>query len=164
GAEGIGFLSGNNTIYYPWVANDDDFGLGAADTSISIQNLEDIDTTIAIYVGNGEGDFDLVTSAYLSAFAAKTFHASQLGIAEGDGAPVAVVSFNEVSLLDYPGLPEDLLDLVPEGTVALVETPVILSNPVADDEEDGENDGGDFTQVIACVVNYHLGSSPGLGN
>src|SRR5690606_5193548 len=37
-----GFLGGTNTIFYPWVANDDDFGLGAADTSISVQNLESV--------------------------------------------------------------------------------------------------------------------------
>ena len=163
GAEGVGFLEGNNAIYYPWVANDDDFGLGAADTSISVQNLEDSDTVISIYVGNGAGDFDLVTTAFLSAYASKTFHASALGLAEGEGAPVAVISFNEVSLVGYPGVPEDLLELVPAGTLALVETPIILSNPVADDETDGENDGGDFTQVLACVVNYHLSASPNLG-
>ncbi len=159
-------MQGNNSIYYPWVANDDDFGLGAADTSISIQNLNDYDTTISIYVGNGAGDFDLVTSAYLSAYASKTFHASALGIAEGEGAPVIVTSFNVINLVSYPGLPEGLLELVPAGTIALVETPIILSNPVADDEDldDEENDGGDFTQVIACVVNYHLASSPNLGN
>src|SRR5690606_23357321 len=79
-------------------------------------------------------------TAYLSAYASKTFSASQLGIAEGDGAPVAVVAYNVYAV---------------PPTVAVIETPVILSNPVADDEEDGENDGGNATQVIACVVNIH---------
>jgi len=161
GEDGAGFLDGNNTIFYPWVANDDDFGLGAADTSISVQNLEDEDTTIYIYVGNGEGGFDLVTSAFLSAFAAKTFTAEMLGIAEGDGAPVMVAAFEEVDLSAFPdeaGVPEGALDDLPSGTVALVETPVILSNPITADD-----DGGETTQVVACVVNYHTASQPGLG-
>src|SRR5690606_18697435 len=88
------FLAGDNAIYYPWVANGDDFGLGPADTGISIQNLEDRDSQIWIYRGDGAGGWSFVTSAYLSAYASKTFHASELGLAEGEGAPFAVLAYN----------------------------------------------------------------------
>src|SRR5690606_7588446 len=107
------------------------------------------------------------TTAYLAPYAAKTFPAAALGIPEGSGAPVAVVSFNTVSISGFPeaaGVPEEATEGLPGNAVALVETPVFLSNPVADDTDDGENDGGDFTQVAVCVVNYHTSAQPGFGN
>ena len=126
------FLEGDNAIYYPWVANDDNFGLGAADTNISVQNLEDRDGQIWIYRGDGSNGWTLATTAALSAYASKTFTASALGIASGEGAPVAVLAFQ-----------------VQPGTVttALIETIVVLSKP--------EGVTGDFTQVLVCVVNVH---------
>jgi len=81
-----------NTIYYPWVANDDDFGLGPADTSITIQNLEALDTYIYIYKGTGDG-WALETTAYLAPWASKTFTADALNIESGTGVPVAVSSW-----------------------------------------------------------------------
>ncbi len=67
GLEDASLFAGNNTVFYPWVANDDDFGLGAADTSISVQNVEGVDAQIFIYVGDAEGGFALETTAFLSA-------------------------------------------------------------------------------------------------
>ncbi len=125
------FRSGPNAVYYPWVANDEEFGLGPADTSISVQNLEDRDSQIWVYVGNGDNTWTLATSAYLSAYAAKTFSAEQLGIAEGEGAPVAVLAFHRFS--------------GPAFGLSVVETEVSLGKPAGV--------AGDFTQVIACVVN-----------
>ncbi|CAN5337236.1 hypothetical protein BH23CHL1_BH23CHL1_22770 [soil metagenome] len=130
------FLSGDNAIFYPWVANDDDFGLGDADTSISVQNLENRNAQIFIYVGEGDGGFRLETTAFLSAFAAKSFSAADLGIEEGDGAPVVVAGFTLTGDDDLPIL------------VDAVETTVILSKPAGVE--------GDFTQVLACVVNEML--------
>ncbi|MBA2454598.1 MAG: hypothetical protein H0V47_15615, partial [Chloroflexia bacterium] len=144
------FADGNNAIFYPWVANGDDFGLGESQTSISVQNLEGFNGAIAIFVGDGDGGFTLETTAFLSAFAAKTFHADDLGIEEGSGAPVAVVGFGE---FDFAGTPDDdFPDLTPGS--ALVETPVILSKPVGVE--------GDFTQVIACVINDGAGNPVGF--
>jgi hypothetical protein len=133
-----GFLAGDNTIYYPWVANDDDFGLGDADTSISVQNLENRDSQIWIYTGNGDGTWSLATTAFLASFASKTFPAASLGIAAGEGAPVAVTAFHRVPGETVPGFPVGAF---------LAETEVILSKPAEVE--------GDFTQVVACVVNVY---------
>ena len=89
-----GFSWGPNAIFYPWVANGENFGLGDSQTSISVQNLDDRDGQIWIFRGDGNNTWTLATTAYLSAYASKTFSAAQLGIAEGDGAPVAVVAYN----------------------------------------------------------------------
>ena len=133
-----GFLAGDNTIYYPWVANDDDFGLGDADTSISVQNLENRDSQIWIYTGNGDGTWSLATTAFLASFASKTFSAASLGIAAGEGAPVAVTAFHRVPGETVPGFPVGAF---------LAETEVTLSKPAGIE--------GDFTQVVACVVNVY---------
>jgi len=132
------FRAGSNAIYYPWVAHDDDFGLGGAQTSISVQNLEDRDGQIYIYRGNGNGTWSQVTTAYLSAYASKTFKASDLGISAGDGAPMAVLGWH----------------ITPAAsTTALIETVVTLSKPAGV--------AGASTQVLACVVNEHLSESYG---
>jgi hypothetical protein len=132
------FRAGNNAIYYPWVANEDDFGLGGAQTSISIQNLEDRDGQIYIYRGFGNDTWTLATTAYLSAYASKTFKASDLGIGAGDGGPVAVLGWH---ITQSP------------VNVALIETTVILSKPAGVT--------GDFSQVSVCVVNEHLSAGYG---
>jgi hypothetical protein len=139
-------LAGDNTIYFPWVANDDDFGLGPADTSISVQNLEDRDSQIWIYTGNGDGTWSLATTAHLSRYASKTFTAAQLGLASGEGAPVAVTAFHLIAGETLPGVPAG-------GFVA--ETPIILSNPL--DGSEGQ------AQVLACVVNAYT-SDGSLGS
>ncbi len=89
------------SIFYPWVANDDDFGLGPADTSITVQNLEDRDAYIFVYRGigddalPGENGWDLVGVTFLSRYASKTFTAAQLGLAPGQGAPIGVSAYNK---------------------------------------------------------------------
>ncbi|MBA2452538.1 MAG: hypothetical protein H0V47_05170, partial [Chloroflexia bacterium] len=101
-----------------------------------MQNLEDRDAQIWIYVGDGSGGFSLATTAFLSRYASKTFTADQLGIAEGDGAPVAVRAFHQTGPIDS----EDL-----------IETEVLLSRPPGVD--------GVELQVSACVVNTVITSN-----
>lgn len=90
------------SIFYPWVANDDDFGLGPADTAITVQNLENRDAYIFVYRGVGEGSltgdngWDLVGVTFLSRYASKTFTAEQLGLAPGQGAPIGVSAYHKV--------------------------------------------------------------------
>ncbi len=132
------FRAGPNAIYYPWVANGEDFGLGDSRTSISVQNLEDRDAQIWIYTGNNDGGFDLATTAALSAYASKTFSAADLEIAEGDGSPVAVLAYHREPAGTVPGIPAGGF---------LAETTVTLSKPAGV--------AGDFTQVFACVVNAY---------
>ncbi len=127
------FRSGNNAIYFPWIANGDDFGLGPAESSISVQNLEDRDGQIWVYRGNGDGTWTQVLTAGLSAYASKTFTASMLGFGDGEGGPVAVLGWN---ITETP------------ATTSLVETPVWLSKP--------ELVGGGNAQVLVCVVNEHV--------
>ncbi len=141
------FVAGPNAIYYPWVANDDDFGLGEADTSISVQNLEDRDGQIWIYKGNGNNSWTLATTAALSAYASKTFSAQQLGIDSGDGAPVAVVGFSWIGVpgdgLPWTGAP-------PANNTTYFESVADLSNP-----HGGQNG---TAQVVACVANNAAGN------
>ena len=95
-----------NSIYYPWVANDNEFGLGPADTSITIQNLEALDTYIYIYKGTGDG-WALETTAYLAPWASKTFAAGDLNIEAGTGVPVAVSSWRGDTCITDIGGPGD---------------------------------------------------------
>ena len=94
-----------NEVYFPAVGNaDESTGLGAAQTSITVQNLEVNDAYIFIFVGMPEDDdgidldnWDVVEYAYLSGGASKTFQGSDLEIPAGDVRPVVVVGYNEVS-------------------------------------------------------------------
>ncbi len=79
-------IGGAQEVYFPWVYNNDNFGLGEADGSVSIQNLTHSDGYVFFYVGNGDG-FDYTTYAYLAAGASKTFSADAIGVPE-PGAPV----------------------------------------------------------------------------
>ena len=94
------FADGAQEVYFPAVGNGEDFGLGAAQTSITVQNIDANDAYIFIYVGNGGGeagftaDPDMVT--YLVAGASKTFTAADLGIAAGEIVPVVVAGYNQV--------------------------------------------------------------------
>lgn len=124
------FRSGNNAVYFPWIANGDDFGLGPAQSSISVQNLEDRDGQIWVYRGNGDGSWTQVTTAYLASYASKTFTASMLGFGEGEGGPVAVLGWNITETL---------------ATTSLIETAVTLTAP----RFHGSG------QVVVCVVNEH---------
>ena len=79
-------LDGAQEVYFPWVYNNDNFGLGAADGSVSIQNLTKKDGYVFFYVGNGNG-WTYSTYAFLAAGASKTFTADYLGV-PAPGAPV----------------------------------------------------------------------------
>ncbi len=91
-----------NEVYFPAVGNaDESTGLGAAQTSITVQNLEVNDAYIFIFVGMPEDDdgidldnWDVVEYAYLSGGASKTFQASDLEIPAGETRPVFVSAWN----------------------------------------------------------------------
>ena len=57
---------GAQEVYFAAVGNGDDFGLGAAQTSITIQNIDVDDAYVFFYVGNGDG-WDVTEYAYLAA-------------------------------------------------------------------------------------------------
>jgi hypothetical protein len=89
-----GFLTyGANECYFASVIGGEDFGLGPANSSVTVQNLTEFDGYIFLYVGNGDG-WDEATYAYLSAGASKTFHALDLGI-EGNW-PVVAVGYHDL--------------------------------------------------------------------
>src|SRR5690606_37891546 len=79
-------IDGSQEVYFPWVGNNDDFGLGEADSSITLQNLTMDAGYVYIYYGTGSG-WTFATSAYLESAASKTFTADMLGI-PAPGAPV----------------------------------------------------------------------------
>ena len=79
-------IGGAQEVYFPWVYNNDDFGLGEADGSVTIENLTHEDGYVFFYVGNGDG-YDYSTYAYLAGGASKTFSADAIGVPE-PGAPV----------------------------------------------------------------------------
>jgi len=85
-------IDGAQEVYFPWVYNNDDFGLGEADGSVSIQNLTETDGYVFFYVGNGDG-WDYTTYAYLSGGASKTFSADAIGVPE-PGAPVVAALYD----------------------------------------------------------------------
>ena len=66
------FTWDTNECYFASVGNGDDFGLGAAQTSITIQNLSGEEGVAYILVGTGDG-FDEATFAGLQPGASKTF-------------------------------------------------------------------------------------------
>ena len=87
------FCDGAQEVYFAAVGNGDDFGLGAAQTSVTIQNIDSVDAYVFFYVGNGNG-WDVTQYAYLTAGASKTFTASDLGIADGDVVPVVAAAYH----------------------------------------------------------------------
>ena len=105
GPDAGAFDDGAQEVYFPAVGNaDESTGLGAAQTSITVQNLSVDDAYIFVYVGMPEDDdgvdldnWDVVEYAYLSGGASKTFQGSDLEIPAGDVRPVVVVGYNEVS-------------------------------------------------------------------
>jgi len=88
-------IDGAQEVYFPWVYNNDDFGLGEADGSVSIQNLTHADGYVFFYVGNGNG-FDYTTYAFLAAGASKTFPADAIGVPEPGAPVVAGLYYTEV--------------------------------------------------------------------
>lgn len=97
-----------NEIYFAAVGNGEDFGLGAAQTSITVQNIDDEDGFIFIFRGTGD-DYEEVTYAQLNAGASKTFTADDLGVPEGEVNPIIVagydsLGFDETIVEDYIGI------------------------------------------------------------
>jgi len=84
-------IGGAQEVYFPWVSNDDNFGLGEADSSVTIQNLTYEDGYVFFYVGNGNG-YTYSTYAYLSGGASKTFSADAIGV-PAPGAPVVAAVY-----------------------------------------------------------------------
>ncbi len=109
-------VDGIQEVYFPAVGNaDESTGLGAAQTSITVQNLEVDDAYIFIFVGQPEDDdgidldnWDVVEYAYLSGGASKTFQASDLEIPAGEVLPVVVAGY---ALIDDVGGIEDCFDV-----------------------------------------------------
>jgi hypothetical protein len=95
-------LGNEGGLYFPWVGNDDEStGLGPADTSVSVMNINDEPAVAFAWVGTHDsaelpdtGGWDVVGPFFLAPWASKTFTAAQLGIAEGAGAPVAFAGYN----------------------------------------------------------------------
>jgi len=84
-------IDGAQEIYFPWVYNDDNFGLGDANGTVSIQNLTHADGYVFFYIGNGDG-YDYSTYAYLAAGASKSFSADDIGV-PAPGAPVVAALY-----------------------------------------------------------------------
>lgn len=82
---------GAQEVYFPWVYNNDNFGLGEANGSVTVQNLTEVDGYVFFYVGNGNG-WTYTTYAYLAGGASKTFQASAIGVPES-GAPVVAALY-----------------------------------------------------------------------
>jgi hypothetical protein len=91
--DGGPFCDGAQEVYFAAVGNGDDFGLGAAQTSVTIQNIDADDAYVFLYVGNGSG-WTVTEYAYLAAGASKTFSADDLGIPEGAVVPVVAVAYH----------------------------------------------------------------------
>jgi len=51
--DGGPFCDGAQEVYFAAVGNANDFGLGAAQTSVTIQNIDSVDAYVFFYVGNG---------------------------------------------------------------------------------------------------------------
>jgi hypothetical protein len=102
------FFTGDvNECYFASVSNGEDFGLGASQTSITVQNLEtDMEGVVYILVGTGDG-YEEATFAALQPGASKTFTAADLGVEEGTTAPVAVLGYDFASSQAGVFTPED---------------------------------------------------------
>jgi len=88
-------IGGAQEVYFPWVYNGDNFGLGDANGSVTVQNLSPDDGYVFFYVGNGDG-WDYTTYAYLAGGASKTFSADAIGVPE-PGAPVVAALYDDYS-------------------------------------------------------------------
>ncbi|RIK41283.1 MAG: hypothetical protein DCC58_12715 [Chloroflexi bacterium] len=91
--DGGPFCDGAQEVYYAAVGNAEDFGLGAAQTSVTVQNIDYDDAYVFLYVGNGNG-WTVTEYAYLAAGASKTWTAADLGIASGTVVPVVAVAYH----------------------------------------------------------------------
>jgi hypothetical protein len=146
------FADGAQEVYFPAVGNDDDFGLGPADTSITVQNIDIDDAYIFIFV-DGLGFVDY---AYLSAGASKTFTADALGIEEGTVVPVWVMGFNELYESTVPD-PDD-----PDAEITICNLDPAFMAGVAKQAVDGE-DLPYTTSADTSVSGYNAISGRELG-
>jgi hypothetical protein len=103
---------GSQEVYFPAVSNGGDIGLGASQTSVTVQNIDVDDAYVFFYVGNGGGGWDTSEYAYLSAGASKTFTAADLGIGDGQTVPVVAALYKVlVSEIECEDLtPDDGVD------------------------------------------------------
>ena len=100
------FTADTNECYFASVSNGEDFGLGASQTSITVQNLDSVGGVVYIFVGTGDG-FDEGEFARLNPGASKTFSADDLGVPAGTTAPVVVAGYDDPSSQSGVFTPED---------------------------------------------------------
>lgn len=91
-------IGGAQEVYFPWVGNDDDFGLGPADSVVTIQNLTAVDGYVYLYTGDAGGEtWTLSATAFLAGGASKTFGPDELDLPDG-GAPVIAGLYTTASV------------------------------------------------------------------
>ena len=154
------FTWDTNECYFASVGNGDDFGLGAAQTSITVQNLDDEEGVAYILVGTGDG-FDEATFAGLQPGASKTFTGADLGIAEGDTQPVAVLGYDFASSQAGEFTPEDGITLGCVAKQAVTGDP-LPKTTAADTSVSGYNavwgrEVGFFDQLYLPIVQTNCG-------
>jgi len=155
------FFTGDvNECYFASVSNGEDFGLGASQTSITVQNLDDEEGVAYILVGTGDG-FDESTFAALQPGASKTFSAADLGVEEGETYPVAVLGYDFASSQAGEFTPEDGITLgcVAKQAVAGESLPYTTA---ADTSVSGYNatsgrETGFFDQLYLPIVQTNCG-------
>jgi hypothetical protein len=112
-------IGDSQEVYFPWVYNTDDFGLGDSQGSVTVQNLSQEGGYVYFFVGNGDG-YDYTTYAPLNGGASKTFSADQIGV-PAPGAPViAALYYNSlITVGDSFTLcePDVLIDLNGDGAI-----------------------------------------------
>jgi len=86
-------IGGAQEVYFPWVYNNDSFGLGEANGSVTVQNLTHVDGYVFFYVGDGDG-WTYTSYANLAGGASKTFSAASIGV-PAPGAPVMAAIYEE---------------------------------------------------------------------
>jgi hypothetical protein len=155
------FFTGDvNECYFASVSNGEDFGLGASQTSITVQNLSDEEGVAYILVGTGDG-YDEATFAGLQAGASKTFTAADLGVEEGTTVPVAVLGYDFASSQAGEFTPEDgiVIGCVAKQAVAGASLPYTTA---ADTSVSGYNatsgrETGFFDELYLPIVQTNCG-------
>lgn len=105
------FLTGDfNECYFPAVSNGEVFDedLGASQTSITVQNIDNEDGFIFIWRGTGT-TWVAQTYAQLNMGASKTFTGAQLGVPAGTVAPIIVASYDNIHSTGAPYWDDDWL-------------------------------------------------------
>jgi len=90
-------IGGTQEVYFPWVYNTDNFGLGDADGSVTVQNLSNSGGYVYFFVGNADGSgYTYTTYAPLNGGASKTFTADQIGVPAPGASVIAALYFNSL--------------------------------------------------------------------